>query len=180
MGNDSAEPSGRPSASILGIREILMAGVFWRIVIIEAVLLVGSVFYRMVSENAGPVELFWYEMRIVLLVTIILLFMMLTLRRFLEQKIIRPLEAVSAANMRLDVANPKVDNVLLDADAALEIRDIVNMRSKMLKALIKVSQQRLNLVNFIRDTFGRYLSRSVVDEILESPNGRNIAGGARR
>lgn len=173
MENESSDPPGKPST---GIREILVAGVFWRILIIEAVLLVGSVLYRMVSENAGPLELFWYAVRIVLLVIIILLFMMITLRRFLEKKIIQPLEAVSAANLRLDVANPQVDNIQLDADAALEIRDIVKTRSKMLDALIKVSQHRLNLVNFIRDTFGRYLSRSIVDEILESPNGRNIGG----
>ena len=176
MPNDSSDPSGPSPANIPGIRKILLTGVFWRIVIIEAVLLVGSVFYRMVSENAGPVELFWYAMRIIVLVIIILLFMIITLRHFLERKIIRPLEAVSASNMRLDVANPEVENICLDADAAFEIREIVTTRSMMLEALIKVSQQRLNLINFIRDTFGRYLSRRIVDEILESPDGRNIGG----
>jgi adenylate cyclase len=50
----------------------------------------------------------------VMLVTVILLFMMVTLRRFLERKIIRPMEAVAEANRRLDVAHPEVDNVPLE------------------------------------------------------------------
>jgi adenylate cyclase len=41
---------------------------------------------------------------------------------------------------------------------------------------LNVSNQRLQLVNFIKDTFGRYLSRKIVDEILESPEGRRIGG----
>ena len=158
------------------IRGILLAGVFWRILIIEMILLGWSVGYRMFSQHAGQTELFWYAVRIIVLVIIILLFMMITLRRFLEKKIIRPLEAIAEANRRLDVDRPEDDAVSLDTDAAVEIRDIVTTRSRMLAAILKVSNQRLQLVNFIKETFGRYLSRQIVDEILESPDGRKIGG----
>jgi adenylate cyclase len=159
-----------------GIREILLAGVFWRILIIEMVLLAWSVGYKMISEDASGEELLWYVLRIIILVVVILLFMMITLRRFLERKIIRPMEAVAEGNRRLDVARPEVDNVPLDDDVAVEIREVVSTRVKMLEAILNVSNQRLQLVNFIKDTFGRYLSRKIVDEILESPDGRRIGG----
>lgn len=159
-----------------GIREILIAGVFWRILIIEIILLIGSVLYKMVSEDASGSELLWYTLRIIVLVIIILIFMMVTLRHFLEKKIIQPMEAVAEANRRLDVEHPQVNHVLLDDDAALEIRGLVSTRQRMLEAILSVSNQRLQLVNFIKETFGRYLSHKIVDEILESPDGRRIGG----
>ncbi len=159
-----------------GIREILLAGVFWRILVIEMILLVWSVVYKMASEGASGADLMWYALRIILLVVVIILFMMFSLRRFLERKIIRPMEAVAEGNRRLDVAHPEVDNVPLEDDVAVEIREIVSTRAKMLEAILNVSNQRLQLVTFIKDTFGRYLSRKIVDEILESPDGRRIGG----
>jgi hypothetical protein len=39
-----------------GIREILLAGVFWRILIIEMILLAWSVVYKMVSEEASGAD----------------------------------------------------------------------------------------------------------------------------
>jgi adenylate cyclase len=176
MKTDTSKNHHVKAAGERGIREILLAGVFWRILVIEMILLAWSVVYKMVSEDAGGVELVWYAMRIVMLVGVILLFMMVSLRRFLEKKIIRPMEAVAEANRRLDVAHPEVDNVPLDDDAAVEIREVVTTRAKMLEAILNVSNQRLQLVNFIKDTFGRYLSRKIVDEILESPEGRKIGG----
>jgi class 3 adenylate cyclase len=130
----------------------------------------------MFSQDTTGLELMWYAVRIILLVTVILIFMMVTLRRFLERKIIRPMEAVAEGNRRLDVAHPEVDNVPLDDDVAVEIRQIVSTRAEMLEAILNVSNQRLQLVNFIKDTFGRYMSRKIVDEILESPDGRRIGG----
>jgi adenylate cyclase len=159
-----------------GIREILLAGVFWRILIIEMILLVWSLGYKMFTEDAGRTELLWYALRIILLVGLILLFMMVTLRRFLEKRIIRPVEALAEANRRLDVAHPVVEEVMLEEDVAVEFREVDATRSRMLKAILEVSNQRLQLVNFIKDTFGRYLSRRIVDEILESPEGRRIGG----
>jgi class 3 adenylate cyclase len=167
---------GENATAEKGIRQILLAGVFWRILIIEMILLVWSVLYKMASEDASGPDLFWYAMRIILLIGIILVFMMLTLSRFLEKKIIRPMEAIAEANRRLDVAHPEAGNVSLADDAALEIREVVSTRSKMLEEILNVSSQRLQLVNFIKDTFGRYLSRKIVDEILQSPEGRKIGG----
>ena len=158
------------------IRHILLAGVFWRILIIEMVLLVWSVGYRMVVEHASRADLAWYSLRIIGLVVIILIFMMVTLRRFLEKKIIRPMESLAEANRRLDESRPEVDNVVLEEDVAVEIREVVTTRKRMLEAILDVSNQRLQLVNFIRETFGRYLSRKIVDRILASPDGRRIGG----
>ena len=159
-----------------GIREILLTGVFWRILVIEIILLIGSVFYRMVSQDVAPMELLWYALRIMVLVAIILSFMMITLRRFLESKIINHLEIIADANLHFDGRNPEANPVPLDGHAAMEIRKIVETRARMLQAILKVSDQRLQLVNFIKDTFGRYLSRRIVDEILNSPGGRKIGG----
>ncbi|MGB2689949.1 MAG: adenylate/guanylate cyclase domain-containing protein, partial [Desulfobacterales bacterium] len=58
----------------------------------------------------------------------------------------------------------------------VEIREIVATRQEMLATIFKVSEERLRLVNFIRDMFGRYLSKKVVDNILESPEGHKIGG----
>jgi adenylate cyclase len=82
-------------------------------------------------------------LRIILLVTVIIVFMMVSLRRFLEKKIIRPMEAVAEANRRLDVAHPELVPVPLDHDAAVEIKEIVSTRAKMLEAILNVSNQRL-------------------------------------
>jgi small-conductance mechanosensitive channel len=74
------------------VKKILFQGVFWRILIIEAILLIWSLIYRELAESPGIEEQFWYAMRIVLLIGIIILFMMVTLRSFLTKKIISPLE----------------------------------------------------------------------------------------
>ncbi len=162
-----------------GVREILLMGVFWRILFIEAVLLVYSLFYRWITEDAGAQDLFWYAVRIIILVGIIIVFMMVTLKKFLTRKIIIPLESIAEANRRTrkDFSNPA--NVALPQDTPDEIRDIVSSRESMLKKIIDVSNERLGLVNFIRETFGRYLSQKVVDEILASPKARQ-AGGSRK
>ena len=174
--NSRADDRLDKQAGQRGIREILLAGVFWRILVIEMILLAWSVLYKMVSEDAGGMDLLWYAVRIIALVAVILAFMMVTLGRFLEKKIIQPMEAVAEANRRLDVDHPEVDNVPLDEDTPLEIRQVVSTRAEMLQAILKVSSQRLQLVNFIKDTFGRYLGHKVVNEILESPDGRRIGG----
>jgi len=179
MDVDMSNPKDDKKKDDRGIREILLAGVFWRILTIEMILLVCSVTYKIVSQNAGGVDIGWYALRIILLVVVILIFMMVTLRHFLEKKIIQPMEAIAEANRRLDVSQPEIDNVPLAKDAAVEIQQIVSTRATMLEAILKVSNQRLQLVKFIKETFGRYVSRKIVDQILESPEGRRI-GGRRR
>jgi class 3 adenylate cyclase len=162
-----------------GVREILLMGVFWRILFIEAVLLVYSLFYRWFTEDAGPSDLFWYAVRIILLVGIIIIFMMVTLKKFLKEKIIIPLESLAAANKEIQKDYTRVDKIDLAADSPDEIKTIVTSRAAMLKQILAVSEERLHLVNFIKETFGRYLSQTVVDEILASPEGHKI-GGTRK
>ncbi|MEN8210828.1 MAG: adenylate/guanylate cyclase domain-containing protein [Thermodesulfobacteriota bacterium] len=161
------------------VREILLMGVFWRILFIEGVLLVYSLGYRWLTADATALELFWYSIRIIVLVTIIIIFMMVTLKKFLTQKIITPLEIIASANKKIQNDISTADQVVLPENSPHEIQTIVSSRSKMLKTILNVSEERLQLVNFIRDTFGRYLSSKVVDEILESPQGQEI-GGTRK
>ena len=151
-------------------------GVFWRILIIEGILLVGTLIYAALTEDKGTIELVWYAIRIISLVAIIVLFMMVTLRNFLARKIISPLEAIAAADRRIEDNDLTARQVELPDGAAREFKEIVSSRSHMLGTILKVSEERLGLVNFIRDTFGRYLSKKVVDEILESPSGQKIGG----
>ncbi|MDX2496946.1 MAG: adenylate/guanylate cyclase domain-containing protein [Desulfobacterales bacterium] len=160
-----------------GVRKVLLKGIFWRILIIESILLVWSLLYRaLMDHHAQPADLFWYAVRITLLVAIIILFVMVTFRKFLNTKIILPLEEISASNRRLKESDSSETDVEVADDAPIEIREIVATRKEMLAALFKVSEERLRLVNFIRDTFGRYLSKKVVDDILESPEGHKIGG----
>ena len=169
---------GRPAAEAEGVRKVLLKGIFWRILIIECILLVWSVGWRMLTDPmATPADLFWYAMRIVLLIGVIIVFIWFTFRRFLTRKIILPLEAVAEANraFREDTANPTAE-IDLPAGAPREVREIVETRKAMLDTILKVSRERLRLVNFIRDTFGRFLSKKIVDQILESPEGTKIGG----
>jgi len=160
-----------------GVRQVLLKGIFWRILIIESILLLWSLGYRALTDyNAQPVDLFWYAVRITVLVAIIILFVVVTFRRFLTAKIIVPLEEISASNRRLKGSDSTEIDMNVSDDAPMEIREIVATRKDMLATLFKVSEERLRLVNFIRDMFGRYLSKKVVDNILESPEGHKIGG----
>ncbi len=158
------------------VRKTVLMGVFWRILIIEGILLIGTLIYAALTEDKGSVELFWYAIRIISLVAIIVLFMMITLKSFLERRIISPLETIASANHRFQNDDSSAREVSLPEDVPKEIRGILSSRTQMLDTILKISEERLHLVKFIRDTFGRYLSKKVVDEILESPNGQKIGG----
>jgi len=158
------------------VREIVLMGVFWRILIIEGILLIGTLIYAALTEDKGSIELFWYAIRIISLVAIIVLFMMITLKSFLERRIISPLETIASANQRFQNDDTSAREVSLPEDVPKEIKGIISSRTQMLDTILKISEDRLHLVKFIRDTFGRYLSKKVVDEILESPNGQEIGG----
>ncbi|MCP4666007.1 MAG: adenylate/guanylate cyclase domain-containing protein [Deltaproteobacteria bacterium] len=159
-----------------GVRNTLLLGVFWRILIIEGILLAGTLLYEAATASAEAAHLLWYAVRILSLVAVIILFMMVTLRSFLTRKIISPLEAIVRANRRLQDNDPDARKIPLSGDTPREIKEIVSSRSRMLETIFKISEERLHLVDFIRDTFGRYLSKKVVDEILESPEGQKIGG----
>ena len=169
----SSNPNNNKKNSV---RAVVLMGVFWRILIIEGILLVGTLIYAALTEDRGSVELFWYAIRIISLVAIIVLFMMVTLKSFLERRIISPLETIAAANQRFQDNDSSVREVNLPEGAPKEIKGIVSSRTQMLNTILKISEERLHLVKFIRNTFGRYLSKRVVDEILESPNGQEIGG----
>jgi class 3 adenylate cyclase len=102
-----------------------------------------------------------------------------SLKHFLTRKIIDPLEQITLANRQIETDFSKADTIDLPADTPDEIKAIVSTRANMLERIIRVSDQRLQLVRFIKDTFGRYLSKKVVEEILSSPKGRQI-GGTRK
>ena len=159
-----------------GVREVLLNGIFLRILIIEGILLVWSVGYRFMVEMTDITDLFLYSIRIIILVAIIILFMMVTLRRFLNRKIILPLELITEANRRFREDGGDDQQVALPERTPREIKEIVSTRKNLLADIIKVSRERLALVEFIRSTFGRYLSKEVVDEILASPDGRDVGG----
>jgi adenylate cyclase len=172
----SEEMPDQSSSKDKGVRETLLMGVFWRILIIEVILLVGTLLYEAVARDAGISHLFWYAFRILALVGMIILFMMVTLQRFLTKKIIAPLEAIAAANERFQKSDYEAKDVDLAMEAPREIKGIVSTRRQMLHTILKVSEERLHLADFIRETFGRYLSRKVVDEIIQKPSGRSIGG----
>ena len=114
-------------------------GIFWRILIIELILLVWSLYYRIISDpNAQSVDLFWYSMRITLLVAIIILFVMVTFRRFLNKKIILPLEAIAISNRRLRDGDTTEIGFDLPADSPDEIKEIIATRKEMLETIFKV------------------------------------------
>ena len=175
--NEIKRVSGKSSRD--SVKHVLLKGVFWRILIIEGILLAWSVFYMLITEEAGGKDLLWYTLRIVLMVGIIILFMMVSLRSFLTKKVIASLEAIALANRKLQEDDPAAREVDLPADAPEEIRQIADSRKQMLDTIFKVSEERLHLMNFIKDTFGRYLSKKVVEEILTSPEGRKIGGQSK-
>lgn len=160
-----------------GVRQILLRGIFWRILIIEGILLIWSLAYRLLTDHhAMSSDLVWYALRIVVLIAVIIGFIMVTFKVFLTKKIIQPLETIVSANQQLRENIPSARQINLPEETPKEIQEIVSTRAQMLDDIFKVSNERLNLVNFIKDTFGRYLSKKVVDEILESPEGQKVGG----
>lgn len=170
-----AEPAaGNNSASI---RRVLLKGIFWRILIIEGILLVWSLFFRVLTDHhAAPIDLFWYAVRLTLLTAVIILFITITFQRFLNRKIIKPLEAIAASNRQLQSSDAASGDLSIPEDTPNEIKEIITTRADLLSTILKVSDDRLRLNNFIREMFGRYLSEKIVDNILESPEGHKIGG----
>jgi len=159
------------------IRRVLLKGIFWRILIIEGILLVWSLFFRILTDHhAAPIDLFWYAVRLTLLTAVVILFITITFQRFLKRKIIKPMEAIAASNRQLQTNDAAEGDLDIPEDTPNEIKDIVTTRADLLSTILKVSDERLRLNNFIREMFGRYLSDKIVDNILESPEGHKIGG----
>jgi len=134
-----------------GVKRILLEGIFWRILAIEGILLVYSLIYRWLTDYEGIADLFWYAMRIILLISIIILFMMVTLKSFLTKRIILPLEFIFATNQRLQNSDPSARQVLLPHNAPKELKDIVSSRAQMLDTILKISDKIRQSLNLARD-----------------------------
>ena len=171
-----AEPRSGGKPHIRGVKETLLMGVFWRILVIEAILLAWSLFYRWYWMDGNGWDLFWYAVRIIALVGVILAFMMLTLRSFLSRKVIKPLEAITYANRVLGELGAEPIGFRIPPDTPAEIQNIVETRAEMLSTIYRVGEERQRLTEFIRKTFGRYVSEQVVNEILDKPEGRRLGG----
>lgn len=126
-----------------GVKEILLMGVFWRILIIEGILLVGSLIYEWHTKDADTMDLFWYSVRITGLVIIIIAFMMMTLKDFLTRSIIEPLQSIALANEEIQEDYSNMETIALPQKPPHEIETIITTRSKMLKRLFDVSEERL-------------------------------------
>ena len=138
-----------------GVRETLLMGIFWRILFIEGVLLVYSLGYKWLTEDASSLDLFWYSIRITVLVIIIVTFMMVTLKKFLAQKIIAPLEAIASANKRLQEDISDTEHLELSENYPHEIKTIVTSRSKMLKDILYISEERLKYSTALNDELNK-------------------------
>lgn len=158
------------------IRSVLLEGVFWRLLIIELVLLTWSLAYHWFSNEPTLGELLRYGLQLGVLSTIALAFIVTTLGNFLAKKIIGPMEQIAEANRQLKDKEQTAMQVPISKDAPREIRDIVASRAYMLRNIFKVSDERLKMVQFLRDTFGRYYSDKILDEVLD-PKGTLKLGG---
>jgi sigma-B regulation protein RsbU (phosphoserine phosphatase) len=147
--------SNRKKIKQKGVREILLNGIFWRILFIEGVLLVYSLGYRWWTEDATALDLFWYSVRITVLVIIIITFMMITLRQFLDKKIIAPLEAIALSNKKIKEDNSGIKHIELPENCPHEIQTIITTRSKMLKTILDVSEERLQYSIALNDELER-------------------------
>jgi len=127
---------------------------------IEGILLVCSLIYRVLTDYEGAADLFWYAMRIIFLISIIILFMMVTLKSFLSKRIISPLESISLTNQRLQDNDPTARQVVLPHDAPKEIKEIVSSRTQMLNTILKISDRIRQSLNLARDVQQNLLPKS--------------------
>lgn len=82
---------------------------------------------------------------------------------------LRPLKRLAA--VAGEVAEGKLEADLPPPDSADEVGRLAAAFARMLAGL----RQR----DFIRDTFGRYVTREVVDALLGSPDGLRLGGETR-
>ncbi len=159
------------------VRKILLMGVFWRILFIEVVLLVYSLGYKWITEDATAIDLFLYSVRITVLVAIIVLFMMVTLKQFLEKNIIAPLEAIAASNKKAQKDFSNAGQVDLPDNSADEIEAIVVSRAIMLKTILDVSEERLKYSKALNDELeqGKRIQKDFLPNQLPNVGNCDIA-----
>ncbi|NOX35341.1 MAG: serine/threonine-protein phosphatase [Deltaproteobacteria bacterium] len=159
------------------VRQVLLMGVFWRILFIEAVLLVYSLGYRWLTQDATSLELFWYSIRITMLVIIIIAFMMVTLKKFLAKKIIAPLEAIASANKKMQEDVSIAGHIELEEDPPYEIETILSSRLKMLKTIFDISEERLKYSRALDDELekGKKIQKDFLPRYLPEIKNCNIS-----
>lgn len=92
----------------------------------------------------------------------------LALFGFITSRMLRPLKLLTAAATEISQGN-------LEVPLAPRGRDEVGRLTAAFRAMIEGLRQR----DFIRDTFGRYVTKEVVDELLGSPDGLRLGGKTR-
>ena len=158
------------------IRSVLLEGVFWRLLIIEAIIIVWSMTDLWITDEPTLGELFRHGLRLGILSTLALAFIVITLGNFLAKKIIAPMEKIAASNRELRSKEQTAMEISVSADAPKEIQEIIASRTHMLHSIFKVSDERLKMVQFLRDTFGRYYSDKILDEILDPKESQKLGG----
>lgn len=93
----------------------------------------------------------------------------LALFGFIISRMLQPLKLLTAAATEISQGNLEVPL------AAPKGRDEVGRLTGAFRAMIEGLRQR----DFIRDTFGRYVTKEVVDELLGSPDGLRLGGKTR-
>ncbi len=124
----------------------------------------------MLNKFANPVAaaVRTKTLRVVGLTGVILL-VGLVLFGYISARMLRPLKNLTAAAG--DVAQGNLEITIPASRSRDEVGRLTNTFNTMLVGL----RQR----DFIRDTFGRYLSKEVVDEVLGSPDGLKLGGETR-
>jgi class 3 adenylate cyclase len=102
--------------------------------------------------------------------TVVILLVGLTLFGYASVRMLRPLKNLTAAAG--EVAQGHLDITLPGPHK----RDEVGRLAETFDTMIEGLRQR----DFIRDTFGRYLSQEVVEAVLGSPDGLKLGGETRR
>ena len=149
------------------VKGIILRGVCLRLSIIEGLLLVWSLIYYSITEDASTGELLRYAGRISLLVAFILIFMIVTLWHFLDLNIIKPLESIAEANRQLVRLAVKPNLIRVGRKVPAEIRGIIASRTWMLRTTLRISKERLKLIEFLQQTFGKYFSEKILKNLLD-------------
>ena len=105
----------------------------------------------------------------VIRLTVVIVAVGLLLFGYVSARMLRPLKNLTGS--AVEVAQGNLDITIPPPRSRDEVGRLTATFSTMLEGL----RQR----DFIRDTFGRYLSKEVVEELLESPDGLRLGGELR-
>jgi len=115
-----------------------------------------------ITEAIGPLIMLGVASALVVLIAVLLLSVMLSI---MAKKIAKPVNMLAAASRRLTRGDYSEKLPVVSRD---ELGSLIEAFNKMAEGL----RQR----DFIRDTFGRYVTQEVVDRLLESDDGLALGG----